>query len=294
VTIPTSVTNIGDHVFDFCPMLTSITIPSSVISIGNFTFNNCTGLTNFNIPDSVLNIGVTAFEYCTNLMAITVETNNAAYSSLDGVLFNHSQTALVAFPEGRASLGSYIIPGGVTTIGACAFYACSALTNITVPSGVTSIGSAAFRNCSGLTSLIFPGSVTNIADDEFSYCYALGAVYFEGNAPAVISPAFWYSPTTVYYLPGAEGWSTTFGDAPTALWIPKIQTNDGSFGVQNNQFGFNINWAGGQTVVVEACTNLSNPVWIPVATNILTGSSSYFSDPQWTNNPVNFYRLLSP
>jgi hypothetical protein len=96
------------------------------------------------------------------------------------------------------------------------------------------------------------------------------------------------------YLPDTTGWGTTFGGAPTALWLPQIQTNDGSFGIKNNQFGFNINWATGQTIVVEACTNLANPVWNPVATNTLTGSLAYFSDPQWTNNPANFYRLRSP
>ena len=66
---------------------------------------------------------------------------------------------------------------------------------------------------------------------------------------------------TVYYLPGTTGWDdfALFTGVPTALWLPAMQTSDGSFGVQNNQFGFNINWASDQTVVVEACTNLSNP-----------------------------------
>jgi hypothetical protein len=76
------------------------------------------------------------------------------------------------------------------------------------------------------------------------------------------------------------------------LWLPQVQTGDGNFGIQTNQFGFNINWASGHTVVVEACTDLANPVWTPVATN--TGGLSYFSDPAWTNYPGRFYRLRSP
>jgi hypothetical protein len=48
------------------------------------------------------------------------------------------------------------------------------------------------------------------------------------------------------------------------------------------------------TVVVEACTDPGNPIWLPVATNTLTGGSSYFSDPQWTHYPGRFYRLQSP
>ena len=80
---------------------------------------------------------------------------------------------------------------------------------------------------------------------------------------------------------------------PTVLWNPQVQ-NDASFGVQTNQFGFNITGSSNLVIVVEACTNLANPVWQPVQTNTLTGGSSYFSDPQWTNYPARFYRLRSP
>ena len=64
--------------------------------------------------------------------------------------------------------------------------------------------------------------------------------------------------------------------------------------MQTNGFGFIISWATNVSVVVEACTNLANPIWSPVGTNTLTGGSSYFSDPQWTNYPARFYRLRSP
>jgi hypothetical protein len=64
--------------------------------------------------------------------------------------------------------------------------------------------------------------------------------------------------------------------------------------VQTNQFGFTITGTSGLVVVVEACTNLANPTWYSVGANALTGSSSYFSDPQWTNHPARFYRLRSP
>jgi hypothetical protein len=64
--------------------------------------------------------------------------------------------------------------------------------------------------------------------------------------------------------------------------------------VQTNGFGFIISWATNISVVVEACTNLANPTWSPLATNTLSGGSAYFSDPQWTNYPARFYRLRSP
>jgi hypothetical protein len=83
------------------------------------------------------------------------------------------------------------------------------------------------------------------------------------------------------------------------LWNPQVQTADGSFGVKANQFGFNIIGNYNLVVVVEATSDLADPVWSPVSTNTLdssvgTNSASYFSDPQWTDYPGRFYRLRLP
>jgi formylglycine-generating enzyme required for sulfatase activity len=103
---------------------------------------------------------------------------------------------------------------------------------------------------------------------------------------------FYHLISTVYYLPGTTGWGSTFGGLPTALWRPLVETSGADLGVRTNQFGLNIAWASGQTVVVEACTNLANPIWSPVKTNTLSDGSSYFSDPQWTNYIRRFYRVV--
>ncbi len=77
------------------------------------------------------------------------------------------------------------------------------------------------------------------------------------------------------------------------IWDPQMQ-DDEFFGVQSNRFGFNIIGSSNLSVVIEACTNLVNPVWVPVETNILTEGRFYFSDPAWTNYPARFYRLRQP
>ena len=87
-----------------------------------------------------------------------------------------------------------------------------------------------------------------------------------------------------------------FDGLPTAPWFlpnPVILNFEPNFGVQTNGFGFTISWATNASVVVEAATNLANPVWIPVSTSPLTGGTNYFSDPQWTNYPERFYRAAS-
>jgi hypothetical protein len=92
---------------------------------------------------------------------------------------------------------------------------------------------------------------------------------------------------------GPRAGARTLGGRPTALWQPLVRTSDASFGVRTNQFGFNITWASGMVIVVEACADLANPIWSPVGTNTLTGGWFYFSDPQWTNYTRRFYRVRS-
>jgi hypothetical protein len=145
-----------------------------------------------------------------------------------------------------------------------------------------------------------PDSVVWIAGSAFNGCASLTWVYFKGNAADLGYSPPWFpsfsgdTNATVYYLPGTTGWGPTFGGLPTVLWNPQVQTSDASFGVQTNQFGFTITGTSNIVVVVEASTNLANPVWSPLATNTLTSGSFYFSDAQWANYPGRFYRLRWP
>jgi hypothetical protein len=281
-------------------------------------FYNCTNLDSVNFPDTVTNLNNLVFEHCPGLTAMTVDPANAFYSSSNGVVFDKAQTTLVAFPSGVT--GSYNIPNGIVALAPYAFAGC-ALTNVTIPDSVTTIGSNAFAESFNLSQVEFgqgivsigdyafadchleaitiPGSVTNLGDYAFAGYY-LNSVYFLGNAPSADSTVFsdnFEIPTSYfYYLPGTTGWSEFSANTGLAveLWLPQIETGAGGFGVQPNSFGFNINWAAGETVLVQACTNLASPVWQPVSTNILTGGASYFTDPQWTNYPNRFYRLSTP
>nr|WP_278483507.1 leucine-rich repeat domain-containing protein [Hoylesella nanceiensis] len=73
VTIPNSVTKIGYSAFAGCYSLTSITIPNSVTKIGNYAFTDCKALTSVTISNSVTTIGNEAFSGCGNVKQITVE-----------------------------------------------------------------------------------------------------------------------------------------------------------------------------------------------------------------------------
>jgi hypothetical protein len=142
-----------------------------------------------------------------------------------------------------------------------------------------------------------PNSVTSIGDWAFSYCPNLTTAYFSGNAPSGDNTIFFGETGTVYYLPGATGWSSAFGGWPTALWYqpqPRILGSGYGLGATTNGFGFTISWATNIPVVVEACADLADANWCPVATNALVAGTNYFSDADWTNYPKRFYRIRSP
>ena len=72
ITIPNSVTNIGENAFEGCVRLTNITVPDSVTTIGDWAFSDCYNLTSATIPNSVTNIGGWVFSDCYSLKSITI------------------------------------------------------------------------------------------------------------------------------------------------------------------------------------------------------------------------------
>jgi hypothetical protein len=224
ITISDSVTMIGDYAFGFCSGLADITIPNSVTNIGRQTFLWCKKLPAIMIPSSVIKIGDSAFHGCTNMTAITVDALNSIYSSLDGVLFNKSQTTLIKCPCGRA--GNYTIPDSVTKIEGSAFFVTD-ITNIIISASVSNIGSYAlsdgdgnslisimvntnnlfFSSMDGVlfnknqTTLIqcpgkrtgsytIPGGVTSIGDRSFYYCTRLTDVIIPDSITSIGATAF--------------------------------------------------------------------------------------------------------
>ena len=72
ITIPNSVTSIGEGAFEDCTSITSITIGNSVTSIRKWEFSGCSSLTSIAIPNSVTSIGYSAFDCCSSLTSITI------------------------------------------------------------------------------------------------------------------------------------------------------------------------------------------------------------------------------
>ena len=186
--LPSSVTSIGDSAFSGCSGLTELTLPNGVRSIGDYAFSGCTGLTELILPNSVTSIGNYAFSDCSGLEKITVDRGNKRYDSwgnCNSIIETGTNTLIVGCKNS-------VIPNSVTSIGDCAFYGCTGLTELTLPNSVRSIGDGAFSGCSGLTELTLPNSVTRIGDCAFYGCSGLTELILPNSVRSIGDIAFTY------------------------------------------------------------------------------------------------------
>ena len=223
VTIPSSVTNIGNGAFSACHNLTDISVDKQnrrYKSVSGVLFNDedkilvsypagKSGV--YSIPLSVAAIGARAFSGCDSLESVTI------FSSVTTI-------GLGAF-SGCSSLRSVTIPSSVTNIGNGAFGACHNLTDIfvdrqnrrynsvsgvlfndednvlvsypagksgvySIPLTVAVIGAGAFSGCNSLESVTIPSSVTTIGDSAFSNCYSLESVIIPSSVTTIGDNAF--------------------------------------------------------------------------------------------------------
>ena len=192
LTLSNSLKTIGNKAFYNCNRLNgSLTIPNTVTTIGISAFENCAGFNgNLTIPNSVTTIGESAFCNClkftgdltipNSVTIIEAYTFNCCYGFNGKLTIPNSVTTIRnrAFYRCVGFKGDLTIPNSVTTIGEEAFWRCTGFNgNLTLSNSVTTIGGWAFEGCSGFTgNLILPNSITTIEDLAFEGCSG-----FNGN-----------------------------------------------------------------------------------------------------------------
>lgn len=124
------------------------TLPETIVEIGDRVFQGKTGLTGITIGKNVKRIGVGAFRNCSKLKFVKFADSTVGLTIADEAFYGCSVMEKIQLPE------------RLTEIGANAFASCRKLASLTIPEGVTHIGSGAFATCSVLTEISLPKSLT--------------------------------------------------------------------------------------------------------------------------------------
>ncbi|MDE6654188.1 MAG: leucine-rich repeat domain-containing protein [Muribaculaceae bacterium] len=185
ISIPYTITKIGDRAFYECGLRGGVKLPKSLKEIGEQAFY-MTNISLIEIPSSVEKIGFRAFGYCTKLKEICINENNSSYCSVDGVLYDKKKTKLIQVPGARN--GSFTIPESICDITG-AFEGCEYITSVTLPNSIQGIGDFAFRYC-GLNTIEIPSSVTKIGNHAFEHCDFLTTITLPESITEIGSSAF--------------------------------------------------------------------------------------------------------
>ena len=171
VTIPESITTIGDSAFYNCNSLTNVIFAanSQLTAIGQDAFERCWKLTDITIPESVISIGKSAFDDCRKLTSVTFAENSQLTTIGED-----------AFSECR-NLTGINFPEGITSIGDRAFQSCSRLTSIEIPEGMTVIQPQTFFGASSMQRVALPKSLKGVLANAFDGCTNIKEVFYAGS-----------------------------------------------------------------------------------------------------------------
>jgi len=148
LTIPKSVTTIGNSSFNNCNKLVTLTFQdsSNLNLIDSNSFYGCAFLTSILIPDSVTAVGSDAFNSCQRLSSVKLPVN-PSFTIISGGVF-----------RGCSLLTDIVIPETVTNISNYAFYNCN-LSSITIPASVISRGGQIFSGNNNVKTLVINSSL---------------------------------------------------------------------------------------------------------------------------------------
>lgn len=199
VSIPKTITNLGEYAFENCQSLkeilvddenenfkstdgvlytknmqtlliypanrenTDFSIPETVRSFGDYAFDYSQNLENITIPAGLRSMGEYEPFYCAkSIKNFDVATGNGYYASKDGCLYSKDLKKLIKYTI--AGEDKSVTIDGSTFINDNAFYNSANLEEVVLKNSVSEIGYMAFYNCDKLSKLTIENSECKIND----------------------------------------------------------------------------------------------------------------------------------
>ena len=152
-------TTIGDFALSRTAVPT-VSLPDSVTTVGEQAFSENTALASFHIGAGVSSFGETALYGDRTIATLTVSADNAVYSAERNVLYRTGADGLhLLLSPAANTITDYTVRAGTVEVGASAFANNKTLTRVVLPEGVRTIGDDAFSGAAALTELVIPDSV---------------------------------------------------------------------------------------------------------------------------------------
>ena len=174
---------------------THVTIPASVTAIGDQAFRNCIQLQTLEVPATVDSIGTNAFYRVNNVVYSGSATGSpwgaktvGGYVESSFVYADATKTTLTGY---WGSTDSLTLPEGVTAIGDNAFSNTLTLRGLRLPSTLTTLGYGAFDNCANLQHVTFNEGLEVIDTNAFYNCRNLRAIHLPASVNYIAKYAFW-------------------------------------------------------------------------------------------------------
>ncbi|EAX99054.1 surface antigen BspA-like [Trichomonas vaginalis G3] len=155
-----TLTSLSNLAFFGCTYLETLIFEEGMMldSLGQSCFRECLNLVRVQLPSSISDLSPTTFIGCTKLQSIDIPSDNANYSSEQGIVYSKSGDRLIICPAG---LSSATIKKTILVIGSNAFYGCSLLETITFEPGcrLETMEEGTFGGCTALVRVDLPTSL---------------------------------------------------------------------------------------------------------------------------------------
>ena len=211
-----NVTEISHYFVRDCPSLTSITLPPTVTEIGEDAFEGCSGLSTVNISDIGAWCGIKFYD----------EHANPTVAGAGALVLNGATVMELVIPEGVSEVSSYAfynntnltsvtVPASVGSVGDGAFKGCANLKDLAFAdaAAAVTIGNDAFGGC--LLENVRLGRSLDVGYCPFAGMESLKTVEFGGYGFDLVG-GFFAGCTGIegVYIEDLPSWcSMTFGDA---------------------------------------------------------------------------------